>query len=74
MSDKQLADINGKLDQLIRLAAQYVSASADTKNQKILQLGQAGLDRNLIAELCETTPGTVSVALSNAKRKAKHKK
>ena len=71
MSEEQLAAIDNKLDQLIRLAAQYMSASCETKNECILLLGQAGLDRSMIAEICETSPNAVSVALSIAKKKAK---
>lgn len=74
MSEKQLSDINDKLDHLVRLAAQHVSASAETKNDRIIQLGQAGLDRNLIAEICDDSPSNVSVVLSRAKKKAKAKK
>ena len=74
MSEKQLTDINEKLDQLIRLAAQHRAAACDSKKDQILMLGQAGMDRNLIADICGTSPNTVSVVLSKAKHKVKGKK
>lgn len=74
MSDRSNAELGEKLDQIICLIAQYSSASAETKNERIIQLGQAGLDRNLIAEICDDTPSNVSVVLSRAKKKAKAKK
>jgi len=68
MSDKSLQEISNKLDQLILLSA--VNAVKGMKQTPaIILLGGIGLDRNLIAQAVGTTPGTVSVRLSEAKSK-----
>ena len=70
MSDELLAQIKEKLEQLVRLSA--VNAVKGLKqNQAIVVLGEAGLDRNLIADILGTTPGTVSVRLSQVKAASK---
>jgi hypothetical protein len=68
MADKVLEDISKKLDQLIALtAANAVKGMKQTP--AILTLGAIGLDRNLIAQIVDTTPATVSVRLSESKKK-----
>ena len=70
MSDELLTQINEKLEQLVRLSA--VNAVKGLKqNQAIVVLAEAGLDRNLIAEILGTTRGTVSVRLSQVKAASK---
>lgn len=64
----QNSDLSEKLDQLITLTALQLTSEIEKKSDKILLLGQAGLDRSLIAKLCDTTPHSVSVTLSAAKK------
>lgn len=66
MSDEILKDICKKIDCLILLSAKNTVKGLNT-NEAILLLGDIGLDRNLIARVAGTTPGTVSVRLSEAK-------
>lgn len=66
MSDQVLTEISQKLDQLVSLVAAS-TVKGMKQSEAILFLGAAGLDRNLIAQILGTTPGTVSVRLSQAK-------
>ena len=66
MSDKALNEISQKLDQLIALVAAN-AVKGMKQADAIVVLGAAGLDRNLIAQILGTTPGTVSVRLSQVK-------
>ena len=66
MSDQVLNEINQKLDQLVALVASN-AVKGMKQAEAILLLGAAKLDRNLIAQILGTTPGTVSVTLSQAK-------
>jgi len=72
--DEQLTELTTKLDVISRLLALQICAQmrADSKVEKeqIEVLAQAGLDRHAIAGIVGTTPGTVSVALSKAKKNA----
>jgi hypothetical protein len=63
-------DVGAKLDAIIRLLAR-ICVQGGNKNESILTLGKLGLDRDLIAAVCDTTPGTVSTRLSEARRGAK---
>jgi hypothetical protein len=65
-----LKSIEGKLDQLLRLAALQL-ASNMKQVQAIQTLSAAGFERRVIADLLGTTPGTVSVTLAKAKAKQK---
>lgn len=69
-NDDVLTRIESKLDQMLRLIA-LQSASELQQAQAIRLLGTAGLERQVIAELLETTPNTVSVTLSTSKGKKK---
>jgi hypothetical protein len=60
--------ISTMLDQLVRLTAVLVARGLKP-NEAIIALGQAGLDRNVIANTVGTTAATVSVRLSEAKSK-----
>ncbi len=66
MSDDILKQVNANLELLVALTAANL-AKGMTQADAIVLLGAAGLDRNLIAEVLGTTPGTVSVRLSNVK-------
>ena len=65
-----LLRIESRLDQMLRLIA-LESARELKQAQAIRLLGAAGLERQVIAELLETTPNTVSVTLSTSKGKKK---
>lgn len=60
--------LSDKLDLIIRLLAMPLVAGR-RKSEAIIILSQKGMDRNLIATICETTPHTVSVVLSGARKK-----
>jgi DNA-directed RNA polymerase specialized sigma24 family protein len=61
---------NPQLDILIRLLA--VSLTRDlSKREAIELLGRAGMDRQTIADVCQTSAHAVSVVLSEARKRAK---
>ncbi|MCH7806273.1 MAG: hypothetical protein IH995_03915 [Proteobacteria bacterium] len=64
--DQDLAD---KLNQLIILTASQAVSGMETTREKAIFLAKLGLDRNQIALACNSTPGSISVEISNAKRK-----
>lgn len=67
-NDDVLLRIEAKLDVLLRLIA--LQSTGELKQaQAIRLLGTAGLERQVIAELLDTTPNTVSVTLSTSKGK-----
>ena len=74
--DKLVARLGEKMDVVARLLALQVCMqlrSGDKKEEKkkqIEMLSASGLDRNAIAAVVGTTPGTVSVRQSEAKKKA----
>jgi DNA-directed RNA polymerase specialized sigma24 family protein len=59
-----------RLDAVIRLLAIQLTAGLNTV-EAILLLDRAGLDRGVIAEVCQTTPNTVHARISEARRKRK---
>jgi hypothetical protein len=65
--------LNMKLDTLIKLMALAVAPESQSLKDRAVRLTKAGLPPKVIAELCDTTPNTVSVALSAAKREKKAK-
>ena len=65
-----LHSIEGKLDQMLRLAALQLTSNMK-QVQAIHTLSAAGFERRLIADLLGTTPGTVSVTLAKAKAQQK---
>jgi DNA-binding NarL/FixJ family response regulator len=67
--------IAARLDILIRLLALSVAPDNQSLKQRAVRLQRAGLATREIAAICNTTPNTVSVALSTAKRvgKKRHK-
>ena len=58
-----------KLDTLIRLQSHLAVLNMSTQNEKIVFLGRTGLAVREIAEILGTTPNTVNVTLSTARRK-----
>jgi hypothetical protein len=71
--EEVLKRIEAKLDQMLRLAALRITTGL--KQAPAIQLlASAGIDRNLIAEILNTTPNTVSVTLSTMKKAKKTSK
>jgi len=74
MDEELVARIDKKLDAIVRLLA-VGQIGGKNKTEAIMMLGVLGLDPNIIAEIVDTTTGTVHTRLSEArKRKAKGKK
>lgn len=71
--DHDLALIEKKLDTIIRILALSVTADCASLKDKAVLLSRVGLTPKDIASLCDTTPNTVSVALSGARRKRARK-
>jgi DNA-directed RNA polymerase specialized sigma24 family protein len=69
-----LSRVEAKLDTLIRLIALSVTSDSQSLKDRAVRLQRAGLTPKDIAALCDTTPNTVSVALSTAKRAGKRKR
>lgn len=67
MEEEILARIDKKLDAVVRLLASG-SIEGKNKTEAIIALGDLGLDPKLIAEIVNTTLGTVHARLSEAKR------
>jgi len=66
--------ISEQLSVLIRLAAFQVADTRDTLERKAVVLSNLGLDPSLIAEVCGTTRNTISVRLSEAKKRGTGRK
>ena len=71
---RDVADINRKLDRIVRLLALSVVSQVGSMKDKAIQLNRVGLAPKEIADLLGTTPNTVSVALSAARRSKKKTK
>jgi len=68
--EDSLGRIESKMDVLIKLIA--IQAIGDTNQSEAIQkLSKLGLDRNTIATILGTSPLTVSVRLSEARKKGK---
>ena len=67
MSD-DISRLEAKLDTLIKLIAISVTPDNLSLAERAGRLSRAGLPPKEIAAICETTPNTISVALSKAKR------
>lgn len=72
MTDRDDSKLEAKLDVLIRLFAIGIATGEGTLKDRAVKLSRAGLGSREIAELCDTTPNTVSVALSKAKSEKKN--
>jgi DNA-directed RNA polymerase specialized sigma24 family protein len=72
--DEPLRGIEDKLDVVIKLLALNIVSDARPLRENALRLQRAGLAPRDIAALCGTTPNTVSVLLSTAKRNSKQRK
>jgi DNA-directed RNA polymerase specialized sigma24 family protein len=71
MDEQILANIDKKLDAIVRLLASKSIEGKSNKTEAILSLGALGVDPNIIAEIVDTTLPTVSARLSEARRKSK---
>ena len=69
-----MSRVEQKLDTIIRLLALTVAPDTLSLREKAMRLDRAGLTPKDIASICDTTPNTVSVALSIAKRDAKKRR
>ena len=64
-----------KLDTLVRLQAFALTSRFESQKEKILFLNKVGMKPKEIAELIDSTPNAVSVAISQSKKpKAKSAK
>ena len=63
------AEVLARLDLLIRLQALSMMSRFESSKEKIQFLDAAGMETKQIAELLETSPNAVSVALSKARKK-----
>lgn len=70
----ELLRIESKLDTIVRLLALHIASNDYSLKDRALLLQRAGMTPKEIASLCDTTPNTVSVALSTAKRDGRNKK
>jgi DNA-directed RNA polymerase specialized sigma24 family protein len=70
VTDEALDKLAARVDALARMLALIGTANLKM-GERIVLLGRAGFDRNWIADVCETTPDTVSVRLSEAKRRSR---
>ncbi|MGP1282128.1 MAG: hypothetical protein ACTS1X_04055 [Parasphingopyxis sp.] len=61
-------EVVDRLDVLIRLQGQALTSHIDGQKERILFLHKAGLGPKLIAEIIGTSPNSVSVALSKARK------
>lgn len=68
MTASDISRIEGKIDTLIKLLAISVTPDTLSLSERAVRLSRAGLAPKEIAEICQTTPNTVSVMLSKAKR------
>ena len=69
MEDKQFEMLSKKLDTIITLLAlDKEKLNEKTKSDAILYLNELGLDNSTIALVTGSTPGTVAVRISEAKK------
>jgi len=71
VTDSDVERIESKIDVLIRLLALSISPDNHSLADRASRLNRAGLTPKEIAAICMTTPNTVSVALSKAKKSRK---
>ena len=67
-----LDQLNDRLDILIKVAAIQVGANKSTTERARL-LKMAGLDNRTIAEVLNTSPGTISVLTANLRTKGRRR-
>lgn len=57
------------IEEVVRLLAIQLRREAESQAQAIEEMSKAGFGPSRIAELLGTTPNTVNVAISNAKKR-----
>ena len=62
------AKLEAKVEIILRLLALESIKDIETVKEKAVLLNKAGVSSRDIASLCGTTPNTISVALSNARK------
>lgn len=67
--EKELREILERLNTIIKLLALNAVRDIELQKEKILRLSSFGLRPSDIAEILGTTPNTVRVTLSEAKKK-----
>ncbi len=65
--------VGEKLDLVARLLAYLVAAQHDNLEERAVTLNSLGLSAAEIARVCNTTRNTISVRLTEAKKKPKRK-
>lgn len=71
IDEKQFREITGKMDLIARLLALNIVKGLKVQKDKIITLSSFGFGPSEIAKLLGTTSNTVSVALSEIKKKGK---
>lgn len=66
--EKNAEPATARLDAIVRLLAIQLTAGLNMVDAIVL-LDRAGLDRGVIAEVCQTTTNAVHARISEAKRK-----
>lgn len=61
-------DDESAIDEMVRLLAILVRRGSETQTEAILEMHKAGFGRSRIADLLGTTPNTVNVTISKAKK------
>ena len=61
------------IEEVVRLLAIQLRRETESQAQAIEELSRAGFGPTRIAELLGTTPNTVNVAISNAKKRKRPK-
>ena len=65
---EDLSRLEAKLDTLIKLMAISITPDNLSLSERAGRLSRAGMAPKDIAAICDTTPNTISVALSKAKK------
>ena len=74
MDEKLAQEMMATLNTIKFLLAHQVSQAHETLETKANVLSSLGLKAKEIATICNTTPGSISVRLAEAKRKSKKKR
>jgi len=71
MDEKQFKEPMTKMDPIVRLLALNLVNGTKVQKKQIMTLDSFGLGPSEIAHILDTTPNTVNVALSRARKKKK---
>jgi len=70
-SEQLLKEISSKMDLICRLLALNLVRDMKVQKEQIIALNSFGFGPSEIADILETSPNTVNVALSRARKKKK---